>query len=59
VLISAGTILNGAIVKNDLANLRRIVNERLWGLTSVVRCMWMGAAASSHLTRTSPYIING
>jgi NAD(P)-dependent dehydrogenase (short-subunit alcohol dehydrogenase family) len=37
VLISAGTILNGAIVHNDLANLRRIVDERLWGLTYVVR----------------------
>jgi len=37
VLLSAGTILNGAIVKNDLATLRRIVDERLWGLTSVVR----------------------
>lgn len=37
VLISAGTILNGAIVNNDLANLRRIVDERLWGLTYVVR----------------------
>ena len=37
VVISAGTILNGAIVKNDLANLRRIVDERLWGLTYVVR----------------------
>jgi NADP-dependent 3-hydroxy acid dehydrogenase YdfG len=37
VLISAGTIVNGAIVKNGLTNLRRIVDERLWGLTSVVR----------------------
>jgi NAD(P)-dependent dehydrogenase (short-subunit alcohol dehydrogenase family) len=37
VLLSAGTIVNGAIVKNDLATLRRIVDERLWGLTSVVR----------------------
>lgn len=37
VLISAGTILNGALVKNDLATLRHIVDERLWGLTYVVR----------------------
>jgi NADP-dependent 3-hydroxy acid dehydrogenase YdfG len=37
VLISAGTIVNGAIVKNDLATLRRIVDERLWGLIYVVR----------------------
>jgi NAD(P)-dependent dehydrogenase (short-subunit alcohol dehydrogenase family) len=37
VLISAGTLRNGAIVKNDLENLRRIVDERLWGLTHVVR----------------------
>jgi NAD(P)-dependent dehydrogenase (short-subunit alcohol dehydrogenase family) len=37
VLISAGTLRNGAIVHNDLATLRRIVDERLWGLTSVVR----------------------
>jgi NAD(P)-dependent dehydrogenase (short-subunit alcohol dehydrogenase family) len=37
VLISAGTIVNGTIVKNDLATLRRIVDERLWGLTHVVR----------------------
>jgi NAD(P)-dependent dehydrogenase (short-subunit alcohol dehydrogenase family) len=37
VLISAGTIRNGAIVHNDLATLRRIIDERLWGLTYVVR----------------------
>jgi NAD(P)-dependent dehydrogenase (short-subunit alcohol dehydrogenase family) len=37
VLISAGTIRNGAIVQNDLATLRRIVDERLWGVTYVVR----------------------
>jgi NAD(P)-dependent dehydrogenase (short-subunit alcohol dehydrogenase family) len=37
VLISAGTIINGRIVDNDLANLRRIIDERIWGLTYVVR----------------------
>jgi NAD(P)-dependent dehydrogenase (short-subunit alcohol dehydrogenase family) len=37
VLISAGTLRNGAIVRNDLETLRRIVDERLWGLTYVVR----------------------
>jgi NAD(P)-dependent dehydrogenase (short-subunit alcohol dehydrogenase family) len=37
VLISAGTIRNGTMVKNDLETLRRIVDERLWGLTYVVR----------------------
>ena len=37
VLISAGTLRNGAIVNNDLATLRHIVDERLWGLTYVVR----------------------
>lgn len=37
VLVSAGTIINGTIVHNDLANLRRIVDERLWGVTYVVR----------------------
>lgn len=37
VVISAGTVLNGAIVKNDLDTLRRIVDERLWGVTHVVR----------------------
>jgi hypothetical protein len=35
--ISAGTTLNSVIVNNDLAFLRRIVDEHLWGLTSVVR----------------------
>jgi NAD(P)-dependent dehydrogenase (short-subunit alcohol dehydrogenase family) len=37
VLISAGTLRSGAIVNNDLATLRRTVDERLWGLTYVVR----------------------
>jgi hypothetical protein len=37
VLISAGTLRNGAIVENDLATLRRIVDERLWGLSYMVR----------------------
>lgn len=37
VLISAGTLRNAALVNNDLANLRHIVDERLWGLTYVVR----------------------
>jgi NAD(P)-dependent dehydrogenase (short-subunit alcohol dehydrogenase family) len=37
VLISAGTIINGRIVDNDLANLRRIIDERIWGVTYVVR----------------------
>jgi NAD(P)-dependent dehydrogenase (short-subunit alcohol dehydrogenase family) len=36
-LLSAGTLRNAALVNNDLANLRRIVDERLWGLTYVVR----------------------
>ena len=36
VLISAGTIINGRIVDNDLTNLRRIIDERIWGLTYVV-----------------------
>jgi NAD(P)-dependent dehydrogenase (short-subunit alcohol dehydrogenase family) len=37
VLISAGTIVNGRIVDNDLATLRHIVDERIWGPTYVVR----------------------
>lgn len=37
VVISAGTIISGKLVENDLANLRRIIDERLWGLTYVVR----------------------
>ncbi len=37
VLISAGTIRNGALVNNDLETLRHIVNERLWGVTYAVR----------------------
>ena len=37
VLISAGTLRNGALVKNDLTTLRQIVDERLWGVVNVVR----------------------
>jgi NAD(P)-dependent dehydrogenase (short-subunit alcohol dehydrogenase family) len=37
VLISAGTIVNGRIVDNDLDTLRHIVDERIWGPTYVVR----------------------
>lgn len=37
VLISAGTIINGRMIDNDLTNLRRIIDERIWGLTYVVR----------------------
>jgi NAD(P)-dependent dehydrogenase (short-subunit alcohol dehydrogenase family) len=37
VVVAAGNIVNGRIVDNDLANLRRIVDERLWGVTYVVR----------------------
>ncbi len=37
VLISAGTIRNGALVDNDLETLRQIVDERLWGVTYTVR----------------------
>jgi len=37
VVIAAGTIVNGRIVDNDLANLRRIIDERIWGVTYVVR----------------------
>ena len=37
VVISAGTIRNGAIVANDLDTLRAIVDERLWGVVNVVR----------------------
>lgn len=37
VLISAGTIISGALLQNDMANLRRIMDERIWGLTYVVR----------------------
>jgi NAD(P)-dependent dehydrogenase (short-subunit alcohol dehydrogenase family) len=37
VLISAGTIVNGRIVDNDLSTLRHIVDERIWGPTYVVR----------------------
>jgi hypothetical protein len=35
-LISAGTLRNGAIVQNDLANLHCIANAPLWELTPVV-----------------------
>lgn len=37
VLISAGTLGNGAIVKNDLETLRSIVDVRLWGVVHAVR----------------------
>jgi hypothetical protein len=37
VLISDGTLRNGAVVNNDLATLRRIVDESLWGLSYMVR----------------------
>lgn len=37
VLVSAGTIKNGTLVKNDLTTLRQIVDERLWGVVNVVR----------------------
>jgi len=37
VVIAAGTIVNGRIVDNDLANLHRIIDERIWGVTYVVR----------------------
>jgi len=37
VVIAAGTIINGRIVDNDLANLRRILDERIWGVTYTVR----------------------
>lgn len=37
VLISAGTLANGRIIDNDLETLRRIVDERIWGLVHVVR----------------------
>ena len=37
VVIAAGNIVNGRIVDNDLANLRRIIDERIWGLIYVVR----------------------
>ncbi len=37
VVISAGTLGNGAIVANDLDTLRRIVDQRLWGVVHVVR----------------------
>jgi NAD(P)-dependent dehydrogenase (short-subunit alcohol dehydrogenase family) len=37
VVVSAGTLANGQIVDNDMATLRRIVDERIWGLVHVVR----------------------
>lgn len=37
VLVSAGTLGNGRIVENDLGTLRRIVDERLFGVVHVVR----------------------
>jgi NAD(P)-dependent dehydrogenase (short-subunit alcohol dehydrogenase family) len=37
VVVAAGTIVNGRIVENDLTNLRRIIDERIWGVTYVVR----------------------
>lgn len=36
-LISAGTLGNGRIIENELDTLRRIVDERLWGVIHVVR----------------------
>src|SRR5262249_17183121 len=35
--IAAGTIVNGRIVDNCLADLRRIIDERIWGVAYVVR----------------------
>lgn len=37
VVVAAGTIQNGCIVDNDLATLRRIIDERIWGVIYVVR----------------------
>jgi NAD(P)-dependent dehydrogenase (short-subunit alcohol dehydrogenase family) len=37
VVVAAGTIQNGRIVDNDLATLRRIIDERIWGVIYVVR----------------------
>jgi NADP-dependent 3-hydroxy acid dehydrogenase YdfG len=37
VVVAAGAIHNGRIVDNDLATLRRIIDERIWGVTYVVR----------------------
>jgi NAD(P)-dependent dehydrogenase (short-subunit alcohol dehydrogenase family) len=37
VVISAGNLGNGRIVQNDLATLRRIVDERIFGVVHVVR----------------------
>ena len=36
-MISAGTLRRGAIVANNLENLRAIVDERLWGVVYAVR----------------------
>lgn len=37
VLVSAGTLGNGRIVENELGTLRRIVDERIFGVVHVVR----------------------
>ena len=37
VVISAGNLGNGRIVQNDMATLRRIVDERIFGVVHVVR----------------------
>ena len=37
VVVAAGAIHNGRIVDNDLGTLRRIIDERIWGVTYVVR----------------------
>ena len=37
VVVAAGAIHNGRIVDNDLATLRRIIDERIWGVAYVVR----------------------
>ena len=53
VVIAAGTIVNGRIVDNDLANLRRIIDERIWGVTYVVR------QAAPRMTRGSITFTSG
>src|SRR5712691_9031603 len=53
VIIAAGTIINGRIVNNDLANLRRIIDERIWGVTYVVR------QAAPRMTRGSITFTSG
>lgn len=37
VVVSAGTLGNGRLIDNDLATLRRIIDERIFGLVHVVR----------------------